>query len=161
MIDQKDLRSVLGQFATGVTIITTKTKAGNYYGFTANSFTSVSLDPPLILFCIDKNSEGCPLFWNSRCFAVNILEAGQAEISQRFADSALSSEERFADLMLTKAKTGSPILADALGWLDCRLENYYEGGDHWIFVGRVIDIRRANQGLPLLYFGGYRFLKEE
>ena len=159
MIDQKDLRSVLGQFATGVTVVTTQTKVGNYYGFTANSFTSVSLDPPLVLFCIDKSSEGCPLFWDSGCFAVNILEAGQADVSQRFADSTLSSEERFADLRLSQAQTGAPILVDSLGWLDCRLETYYEGGDHWIFIGKVVDVYRAEEGTPLLYFGGYRFLK--
>ena len=161
MINQRTLRQVMGQFATGVTIVTTKTKEGNY-GFTANSFTSVSLAPPLVLFCLNKASEGCQLFLNSQFFAVNILAAHQIPISNQFANNQLSAGERFKGVEYSAGKTGSPILKNTLGWLDCELHAYHDGGDHWIFVGKVIDMARSETGQPLLYYGGgYRTMNKK
>lgn len=153
MIDQYALRRVMGQFATGVTVITTKTSKGNY-GFTANSFTSVSLDPPLVLFCLNKASDGCQLFLESRVFAVNILQNDQIPISNQFANNRLDAGERFKGILYTLGKTGSPLLTATLGWLDCELHAHHDGGDHLIFVGKVVDILQTDAKNPLLYYGG-------
>ena len=160
MLDKHVLRQVMGQFATGITVVTTHLNGKNY-GFTANSFTSASLEPPLVLFCLNKTSEGCQEFIESGCFAINILAHNQTEISNRFANSKLEPHQRFEGLAIEQAKTGSPILQNTMGWFDCQLKTHYDGGDHWIFIGEVVDLFRSEENEPLIYFGGkYRSLAE-
>lgn len=160
MLDKKLLRRVMGQFATGITVVTTEYQ-GKKYGFTANSFTSVSLDPPLVLFCLNKDSEGCEEFKASNCFAINILSNQQGDLSNRFANSQLNPTERFEDLNTSTAQTGSPLFEDTLGWFDCKLHQYHEAGDHIIFIGEIVDMHRSELDEPILYFAGkYRFLEK-
>ena len=157
-MDTNSLRKVMGQFATGVTVITT-TFEGTKYGFTANSYTSVSLKPAMVLFCLDKKSEGYEYFKQGKCFAVNFLSKKQEEVSNRFANFRLDAEARFADLELQTDFSGSPILKDSLGWIDCNLVKIVDGGDHWIFLGEVKSAFAGEENDPLLYFQGkYRSL---
>jgi 4-nitrophenol 2-monooxygenase / 4-nitrocatechol 4-monooxygenase, reductase component len=152
-IDKQEFRRVLGHFAAGVTVITTVGDDGNPYGLTATAFTSVSLEPPLVLVCVDKRSESHPHFHASRVFAVNFLAVGHEPLSRRFA---VSGGDKFTDLAVHRGVTGAPLLAEALGYLECRTVDVAEGGDHTIFIGQV-EAADAREGEPLLYFrGSYR-----
>ena len=153
MMDTLELRKVMGQFATGVTVITTEA-GGEKFGFTANSYTSVSLDPPLILFCLHKDSKGCPVFLKNGNFAVNILANDQMEVSNGFANRELSAEERYQLVSYRPGQTGSPILDGAMGYLDCRLSSSLESGDHVIFIGEVIDMGHRPEKTPPDLFSG-------
>jgi len=151
-IDKNQFRHALGHFAAGVTVITTRGEDGAPYGLTATAFTSVSLEPPLVLVCIDKKAESHPHF-ASGVFAVNLLAAHQQDVSQHFAKSG---GDKFSQLQYRSGVTGAPLLADTLGHLECRTVHVYEGGDHTIFVGEVVDadVRDVE---PLLHFrGAYR-----
>ena len=152
-IDKQEFRRVLGHFAAGVTIITTIGDDAKPYGLTATAFTSVSLEPALVLVCIDKRAESHPHFHTSRVFAVNFLAIDQQELSRRFA---VSGGDKFTGITLREGVTGAPILADVLGHLECRTTDVCEGGDHTIFIGQV-EAADAREGEPLLYFrGAYR-----
>ncbi|MFQ5666608.1 MAG: flavin reductase family protein [Candidatus Binatia bacterium] len=152
-VQKQEFRTVLGCFAAGVTIVTTVGKDGAPYGLTATAFTSVSLEPPLVLVCIDKGSESYPHFEASRVFAVNFLAAEDEHLSQRFA---VSGGDKFSALPVRRGETGAPILSGALGYLDCRTVDIFDGGDHTIFLGQV-EAGGAHDGEPLLYFrGAYR-----
>ena len=151
------LRDALGCFATGVTIITTIGEDGEPIGLTANSFTSVSLDPPLVLFSLAKSSANLETFTKAGRFAVNVLHIGQQPLSNRFASreanrfEGVDWEVRFPD--------GSPILAGTLASFDCRTHACHEGGDHLMFVGEVLHAWFEPHRDPLLYFKGkYRRL---
>ncbi|MBX2874309.1 MAG: flavin reductase family protein [Saprospiraceae bacterium] len=158
MMDTLELRKVMGQFATGVTVITTQL-GDDKFGFTANSYTSVSLEPPLILFCLHKDSKGCPIFLKNGAFAVNILADDQIEVSNGFANRELTAAERFQLVSHQAGATGSPIIDGAMGYLDCQLSSSLESGDHVIFIGEVIDMGQRPAKRPLIYFqGGYREL---
>lgn len=159
MIDQKDFRRVLGAFATGVTIVTTR--AGDkIHGLTANAFCSVSLSPPLVLVCVNKDAQSHDLIVQGKCFAVNILNVDQQHIAERFAQEALSGAARFDTLETRAAVTGAPVLGESLGWVDCKLTASHDGGDHTIFVGEVVALGGSEKESPLLYFrGDYRGLK--
>lgn len=158
MMDTLELRKVMGQFATGVTVITTQA-GGQLFGFTANSYTSVSLEPPLILFCLHKDSKGCSIFLENGVFAVNILANDQMAVSNGFATRDLSVEGRFQLVEHQPGQTGSPILEGAMGYLDCRLSSSVESGDHVIFIGQVVDMGLNPDKRPLVYFqGAYREL---
>ena len=133
--DQKALRAAFSAFLTGVTIVTTMDKDGAPRGFTANSFTSVSLTPPLLLFCIAKTSRSLDAFMNADSFAVNILSESQEHLSSRFAAPV---EDRFADVDWSNGPTGAPVLSDVCGWFDCATHNRVEAGDHYIIIGEVI-----------------------
>ena len=149
-IDKQEFRRVMGHFAAGVTIITTIGDDGKPYGLTATAFTSVSLDPPLVLVCVDKQAESHPHFHTSGVFAVNFLAAGQEELSRRFA---VSGGDKFSGVQLRQGVTGAPVLTDVLGHLECRTTDVCEGGDHTIFIGQV-ESADARAGEPLLYFRG-------
>lgn len=155
--DPRTLRDALGCFSTGVTVVTARDGAGRPVGLTANSFTSVSLDPPLILFCLAKSSGNLAVFQECGHFAVNVLHIGQQPTSNRFARRG--DEDRFADVAWEAGETGSPLLTGALAAFDCAREAVHDGGDHLIFVGRVLRVKFEPRRDPLLYFRGrYRRL---
>lgn len=152
-IDRQEFRRVLGHFAAGVTIVTTVDANGAPYGLTATAFTSVSLEPPLVLVCIDKLSESYPHLRASGVFAVNLLRTGHEHLSRHFA---VSGGDKFRDMTYHRGTTGAPLLPDALGYLECRTVEVVEGGDHTIFLGQV-EAADARDGEPLLYYrGAYR-----
>jgi flavin reductase (DIM6/NTAB) family NADH-FMN oxidoreductase RutF len=148
--DQNELRRVMGHFATGVTVVTTHDGAGRCYGLTANAVCSVSLDPPLILVCVDKRAESHPAFGLSQAFVVNILAAGQEEMSRHFA---VSGGDKFVDLPCRNGGTGAPILDGALAHVECRVVATYDAGDHTIYIGEV-ESAEGREGHPLLFFRG-------
>jgi len=134
-IDARDLRRAFGHFATGVTVVTTLDTTGVPCGFTANSFTSVSIDPPLVLVNIAKSAYGCDAFTGSRGFAVNILAAKQRDLSNRFARAGT---DKFANQKWRGEITGSPIIEGVVAWFDCEHFEQVEAGDHIILIGRVL-----------------------
>lgn len=153
MVTADLFRQVLGNWGTGVTIVATPGKDGKPYGLTVSSFTSVSLDPPLILVCLDNRISGLQAFKDSGIFGVSILAEGQAELSTLFAKK---DTERPPELYFT-GKTGVPLINDALATLECRTYAVYAGGDHQILLGEVetgaLGAVLDGKG-PLLYFRG-------
>ena len=137
--------------------MTTFDAEGHPHGLTINSFTSVSLAPPLVLFCLDRASQARGAFETSASFVINILYQSQRELSHRFASR---EDERFTGLDYRKGTSGAPVLAECLASLDCERHSIVDGGDHLIFVGRVVSVE-VREGDPLLYFAGrYRQLAE-
>ncbi|MBI3896650.1 MAG: flavin reductase family protein [Acidobacteria bacterium] len=148
-VSKDKFRKVLGHFATGVTVVTTRQRSGAPWGFTVNSFTSVSLSPPLILVCVDHNSESSRAMKESEYFAVNFLAADQEEISRRFATK---SADRFRDLTYSEGVHGSPLIAGCLGFVECRKVASHSHGDHSIIIGEVLEAE-VHGGYPLLFYG--------
>lgn len=148
--DARDLRRAFGNFATGVTIVTTLDSAGAACGFTANSFSSVSIEPPLLLVSIAKSAYGCEVFTRSSGFAVNILAQDQRDLSNRFARAGA---DKFFDQNWRSAVTGAPILEDVVAWFDCSHFEQVDAGDHVILVGRVRQYR-YNTRSPLGFCRG-------
>jgi 3-hydroxy-9,10-secoandrosta-1,3,5(10)-triene-9,17-dione monooxygenase reductase component len=148
--DGADFRTVLGRFATGVTIITAMDD-GEPAGVAANSFTSVSLDPPLVLFCVGRTSTTWPRIERARRFAVNILGEHQEELSRLFATKGA---DRFGQVDWHIGVGGSPVLHDVLAYVDCEFWAEYDGGDHIIVVGRVLDLGVTHDAGPLLFYQG-------
>ena len=154
--DARTLRDAMGCFATGVTIITAHDSEGKPVGLTANSFTSVSLDPPLLLVCIANNSGSAEVLRGIDDFAVNVLQIGQQPVSNLFAGK---SEDRFAGTRWEVGEYGAPILPSSLGTFECKRHALHEAGDHFILVGRVEKASFEPRRDPLLYFRGkYRRL---
>ncbi len=154
--DARSLRDALGCFATGVTIVTAIAPDGTPVGLTANSFTSVSLDPPLLLVCIANTAGSAAALRSAAHFAVNVLQIGQQPASNRFAGRA---EDRFAQTPWTPGETGAPVLTGSLSTFECARDSIHEGGDHFILVGRVVRVQFEPRRDPLLYFRGkYRRL---
>jgi flavin reductase (DIM6/NTAB) family NADH-FMN oxidoreductase RutF len=154
-MEQQDFRAVCGQFATGITVITT-TYNGKPYGFTANSFTSVSLEPAVILFCLKTASETNAAFQSSKTFAINILSAEQEAISNAFASSQNSQESRFEQVELLP--NAVPVIKGGLGYITGEVIKHDVVGDHIVYYGQVTDGKRF-EGNPLLYAkGGYQRL---
>lgn len=154
--DARTLRDALGCFATGVTVVTTRDGAGSPIGLTANSFSAVSLDPPLILFCLAKTSSNLARFHGAEHFAINVLHIGQQPTSGVFARS---TEDRFQDVAWESWDTGAPILSGSLASFECATHDVVEAGDHLVFIGRVLRARFEPRRDPLLYFRGkYRRL---
>ncbi|HZP28644.1 MAG TPA: flavin reductase family protein [Acidimicrobiia bacterium] len=145
-----DFRQVLGHFATGVTIITAMDEEGPA-GVAANSFTSVSLDPPLVLFCVARTSTTWPRIEKARKFAVNILGEHQEELSRLFAQKGA---DRFGQTEWHVGVGGSPVLHDVLAYVDCEFWAEYDGGDHIIVVGKVLDLGITHDAGPLVFFRG-------
>jgi len=135
-LDKGIFRKAMGQFATGVAIATTRSQ-GNITGLTVNSFTSVSLDPPLVLICVDLRSQSLPLLRESGIFAVNILTQEQEALSNCFASASDERTTYFCHARHHVAATGAPILDDSLAFIDTRITAEYPGGDHVIFIGQV------------------------
>lgn len=155
-IDPRDFRNALGTYATGVTIITAAGPDGKPYGITCNSFASVSLNPPLVLWSLVLYSSSLSAFQNASHFAVNVLSAGQQALANKFAKS---SEDKFVGVDWTPGLGGAPLLAESVANFQCRAANRYYGGDHVIFLGAV-EAYSYNGKEPLLFArGGYgRFL---
>ena len=151
-IDPRDFRNALGTFATGVTIITAMTADGRPYGLTCNSFASVSLNPPLVLWSLGMFSNGLSVFQNASHFAVNVLGESQQELANKFAKS---SGEKFVGVDWKPGLGNAPILADSVANFQCRAANRYYGGDHVIFLGAV-EAYSYGRREPLLFArGGY------
>lgn len=156
MIDSDLFRAVLGRFASGITVITTRDANGTPHGMTVSAFSSLSLDPPLILVCVANDATMAPALAASDTFAVNVLNAGQEAISRRFAGKV---DDRFAGVGYHDGELGDPVLEEVLAWMQCRVVARHPSGDHVIVVGRV-EHANAAEGKPLLYYrGGYATLE--
>lgn len=147
-ISEKQFRQTLGLFPTGVTVVTTLTEEGKDIGITISSLTSLSLDPPQVLFCLSKNSKTMPIFKAARYFAINILNEDQAYLSDGFARHVPLDWEKVDHHR--HPETGCLLLNEALGYIICEKGIVYEGGDHEIILGRVIDLKEAPPALPLI-----------
>jgi flavin reductase (DIM6/NTAB) family NADH-FMN oxidoreductase RutF len=151
-LESHEFRRALGMFATGVTIVTTRSAEGKPIGLTANSFTSVSLDPPLVLFCVGRRSYSSAHFERSTHFAVNVLSEDQHGLSARFARS---SDDKWNDVAFGLCGVGCPAFADALAVFECETYRIHDGGDHVIVIGKVLSCTsRLRGGAPLLFFRG-------
>jgi flavin reductase (DIM6/NTAB) family NADH-FMN oxidoreductase RutF len=157
----KDFRSTVGSFATGVTVVTTRGEEHGY-GMTANAFSSVSLDPPLVLVCVISLSEGGDHIQRNGCFAVNILAEAQEPISRYFASrDRPRGRDAFSEVSHRIGTSGSPILDGVIGFLDCQLHAEHDAGDHQIFIGEVLELGFEAEGRPLLFHGGkYRLVTD-
>lgn len=149
-LDSREFRSALGAFATGVTIVTTRDPQGRPVGLTANSFNSLSLDPPMVLWALAKTSKNLPAFAAAQFFAVHILAADQQPLADRFAQRGA---DKFAGLEVDDGPGGVPLLRGCSARFQCRTAHQYEGGDHAIFVGQVISFERSER-LALAFHGG-------
>ena len=149
-IDPRDFRNALGTYATGVTIIAATGSDGKPYGLTCNSFASVSLNPPLILWSLGMFSQGLSVFQNASHFAVNVLGASQQALAKKFATP---SEDKFAGVEWTAGLGQAPVLADSVANFQCRAVDRYYGGDHVIFLGAV-EAYAYNRHEPLLFARG-------
>jgi flavin reductase (DIM6/NTAB) family NADH-FMN oxidoreductase RutF len=151
-IEPRRFRDTLGRVPTGVCVITTADGNGDMYGATIGSFGSLSLDPPLVLFSLDKSALCHPAFIECKGFVVNVLAQDQTDLSRIFA----SRDPRpWHDLKFVRGShSNAPVMAGAVAWIECDKEAMHPGGDHTIFIGRVVDMEQAVDGRPLLYFGG-------
>jgi len=147
-VSEHEFRHALSRFASGVTVATTLDAAGHPHGLTVSAFCSVSLDPPLVLICIERSAPSHDAFADRAAFVVNILHESQAGISQQFATPAV---DKFDAIPSRPGIDGIPVLEESLATLECRLRYRHEGGDHSIFVGEV-ENTYVNDGKPLVYF---------
>ena len=155
-LDSRELRDALGRFATGVTIVTTMAPDQKALGMTANSFSSVSLDPPLVLWNLQNSSDVYEHFATPRRFAINVLSQEQLTLSNQYARKG---QHALAPEHYRLGRHGAPVIRNALVTFECELHATYEGGDHLIIVGRVLDLSGLPDGDPLLFFsGGYEEL---
>ena len=154
MIDPSQFRRVMGHFAAGVAVVTTVREDGHPAGLTVSAVASVSLEPTMVLVCLDRNSESHGVVESSGVFAINVLEEGEGEtLARRFGTSV--GEDKFLGLAFHTERTGAPVLDSSLAWLDCRVRDAHVSGDHTIFVGEV-EAAETREGTPLLYYrGGY------
>jgi 3-hydroxy-9,10-secoandrosta-1,3,5(10)-triene-9,17-dione monooxygenase reductase component len=158
VVDPAVYRLVAGSFASGVTVITSG-KYGAFRGMTARAFTSLSLDPPMVLVCVDRATRTLSVIQSAGVFNVNILGDHQEETSRRFATKSEAEPDGMRGYDYTLGRLGAPILKDALAHFECRLARQFDGGDHLIFVGAVEAGATSGVAMPLLYFRGqYRQL---
>lgn len=147
----QEFRAALGMFATGVTIVTARTAAGDLVGLTANSFNSVSLSPPLVLWSLARAAASMPAMSTGSHYAINILAADQRELAERFASKGV---DRWHDVRFTEGVAGAPLIDGAAATFECFNRSRYEEGDHVIFVGEVERCAQRRGASPLLYHGG-------
>jgi len=156
MNNAKAFRQCLGKFATGVTVVTCTDDGGNPCGTTANSFSSVSLDPQLVLWNIAKASNSLDAYLNTEHFAINVLAASQQDLSSHFAKS---DHTLFKSIEYTISTTGVPLLANTLATLECRTHQTHDCGDHFVIIGEVTAFR-SREAEPLLFYrGDYRAIQ--
>jgi len=152
MSEDKDrFRSLMSHFATGVTIVTGVEPEGGPVGLTANAVASVSLEPPLLLVCMERRSSSLDVVLRTGRFGLSILRRGDEELARRFSEDLPA--ERFRGLTLTTAESGMPVLAECLAWVDCKMWRGFEAGDHRIVVGEVLECH-VSSGDPLVFFKG-------
>ena len=153
-IDGKRLREVAGAFATGVTVITTQKADGGIHGITANSFLSVSLDPPLVSFCLQNDSSLLPLMKKDKIVGISILEASQKDVSNQFA----GLNKKDIEVATSLTASGATVIDGALAWYSTRVQQIIPAGDHYLVLCAVKELDRVSvkEGKPLLYFSGYR-----
>jgi 3-hydroxy-9,10-secoandrosta-1,3,5(10)-triene-9,17-dione monooxygenase reductase component len=156
-LSPKALRSALGRFATGVTIITCVDGDGQRVGLTANSFNALSLDPPLVLWSLRRASPSLPAFEGATHFAVNVLAESQADLSRRFASQVA---DKFAEGAWTSGLGGAPVLAGASAVFECETAARHDGGDHRLFIGRVLRLADLSVAPLVFHSGHYRMLGE-
>lgn len=157
-IEPDDFRRALAQFGSGVTAVTTRDGSGRALGLTVTAFSSVSLDPPLVLVCVDEHSETHVGFRESGTFGVSILAEEQENVSRRFAWGGAA---KFEDTELVAGSTGVPLVAGALAHLECRVVGAHRAGDHTIYVGEIVSLA-TRPGRPLVYSQGrYRRLDHD
>ncbi len=149
-LDRVELRRALGRFATGITIVTTRGAAGKAEGVTVNSFSSVSLEPPLVLWCLRSAAPSLASFRAAGWFAINVLGAGEPHLSRHFATA---HPDKFAAVPTLPGLGGCPLLPAALASFECRAERHIEAGDHVIFLGRVVRFDHR-EGEPLVFSAG-------
>lgn len=149
--DTRAFRQALGCFPTGVAVVTTAEPGSDHKGITVNSFTSVSLDPPLVLWCIDRKSDRFSTFTGAKCYTISLLGTVHEDVSSRLAKQGAHS---LNGIDLIETRLGPPALADALAFFECESEAVHQGGDHAILVGRVVRFAKREAGAPLLFFQG-------
>ena len=149
-VSKDEFRRAMGSFTSGVNIVTTRSEENVRLGITVSAFSSLSLEPPLILICIDKRASIHDHLKEGRYFAVNILAEGQEDLSARFASRDV---DRFNGIECAEGACGSPLIEGALAHIECRVVAAHPGGDHTIYVGEV-ESTRVNDGNPLAYFRG-------
>ncbi|TKG69680.1 flavin reductase family protein [Prauserella endophytica] len=149
-LDPAAFRAALARFPSGVTIVTTRSEAGTPHGFTASSFAALSLDPPLVLVCLDRGADCFPVFTAAQRFVVNIVTPAHAALAVRFATKG---EDKFADAGFEFDDQGIALLPDAAAVIRCELERAVPGGDHVILIGRVHDARTGD-GEPVMWYRG-------
>ena len=150
MLDTRRFRSVLGHFATGVTVITAL-DGGEPVGFTCQSFQSLSLDPPLVTFAPQRSSRTWPRIRRVGRFCANVLAEGQEDLGRAFA---VAGADKYAGTEWSPSPAGSPVLDGVLAWVDCEVVDEHDGGDHVLVVGRVLDLAVPRDARPLLFFRG-------
>ncbi|MGZ8178564.1 3-hydroxy-9,10-secoandrosta-1,3,5(10)-triene-9,17-dione monooxygenase reductase subunit [Williamsia sp. SKLECPSW1] len=151
--DPRQFRTAMGQFCTGVTVITTLDDAGQPVGFACQSFAALSLDPPLVLFCPQKTSRSWKVIESTGRFCVNVLSNHQQQVSAVFG---APGDDKFRTVEWDPSPTGLPVIKRSLTWVDCTLERVEDGGDHFVAIGRVQTLGEVLQDKPLLFYrGGY------
>jgi len=162
-IEVSAFRQAMGAFPTGVTVVTVASADGHFHGLTVNSFSSVSLDPMLVLVCLNRTSRGAGLIEKAGAFAVNVLSAGQQDLSRRFSNRHRpAGPAMFDGVPFEPGVTGCPILADAAASFDCRLRQSHRAGDHLIVLGEVVALVHRPQLKPLIFHAGsYKSLEHE
>jgi flavin reductase (DIM6/NTAB) family NADH-FMN oxidoreductase RutF len=152
-ISSEEFRSACGLWASGVSIVTTSNSAGTPFGLTMNAVTSLSLDPPMFLVCVDNNSDTLAPMVESQAFCVNVLTQTQQDLSNRFAKKG---HDKFVDVSWSQGTTGAPLIASSLLSIECTVSAVFEGGDHKIFCGLVRNVvtNSSADAEPLLYYGG-------
>ncbi|HEX6138772.1 MAG TPA: flavin reductase family protein [Casimicrobiaceae bacterium] len=159
--DERQLRDALAQYATGVTIVCARAPEQRYVGFTANSFSSASLDPPLILWTISHRSASLPAFESAERYAVNVLAAAQVDLARRFSRP---HADRFAHVPFRLGWSDAPLIDGCIAWFECRHHARHRAGDHVVFIGEVVTVERApGQGLVFQHgaFGATTPLAED
>jgi len=157
-IDKRAFRDGLGCFVTGITIVTTVDEAGEHVGITVNSFNSVSLDPPMVLFSLDRSALSLSAFSAAGRFAINVLSNSQEPLSNRFAQR---SADKWSDTSYRTGETGCRLIDGAMAQFQCETYAQYDGGDHVIFVGRVVAMAIDTDANPLVFYkGGYNGLSD-
>jgi flavin reductase (DIM6/NTAB) family NADH-FMN oxidoreductase RutF len=145
----RSLRDLFGHWATGVAVVTTVDSVGRRVGLTVNTFAALSLDPALILWCLDKNSDNLEAFDEAKYFAVTVLKADQKELGLKFA----AQEERFQDTLAFKGDNGMPVLEGGIAFMECTRQSVVDAGDHVIIIGRVTRFGTSD-GDPLMFYKG-------
>jgi flavin reductase (DIM6/NTAB) family NADH-FMN oxidoreductase RutF len=152
-MEREEFKRILGHWPTGIAVVATRMADGRMCGLTANAVASVSLEPALVLACVEHDADSHDCIREAGVFSVNVLDSSQERMARRF--STWEVDAKFDGLAFRTELTGAPILTDALAWVDCRVWAEYPGGDHTIFVGEVVA-GDAREGIPIIYYrGGY------